>query len=180
MQSLVYSATFQPDIESVGGSLTASALIAALPLATLFVMLGWLRITAWISGLVSLLVALLVAVVGFGMPFDQAVGVSVWGAAFGFFPIMWIVINAIWVYNMTVETGHFDVLRRSFAAVSDDMRVQAIIIAFCFGALMEALAGFGTPVATWLQRDHRLQQWKRVANFAAPGYPWARRWATPP
>ncbi len=147
MQSLVYSATFQPDIESVGGSLTASALIAALPLATLFVMLGWLRITAWISGLVSLLVALLVAVVGFDMPFDQAVGVSVWGAAFGFFPIMWIVINAIWVYNMTVETGHFDVLRRSFAAVSDDMRVQAIIIAFCFGALMEALAGFGTPVA---------------------------------
>ncbi len=147
MQSLVYSATFQPDIESVGGSLTASALIAALPLATLFVMLGWLRITAWISGLVSLLVALLVAVVGFDMPFDQALGVSVWGAAFGFFPIMWIVINAIWVYNMTVETGHFDVLRRSFAAVSDDMRVQAIIIAFCFGALMEALAGFGTPVA---------------------------------
>ena len=60
---------------------------------------------------------------------------------------MWIVINAIWVYNMTVETGHFDVLRRSFTAVSDDMRVQAIIIAFCFGALMEALAGFGTPVA---------------------------------
>src|SRR4029079_11818842 len=147
MQSLVYSATFQPDIESVGGSLTASALIAALPLATLFVMLGWLRVTAWISGLVSLLVALLVAVVGFDMPFDQALGVSVWGAAFGFFPIMWIVINAIWVYNMTVETGHFARLRRSFAAVSDDMRVQAIIIAFCFGALMEALAGFGTLVA---------------------------------
>jgi lactate permease len=69
------------------------------------------------------------------------------GAAFGFFPILWIVINAIWVYQMTVETGHFDVLRRSFASVSDDQRVQAIIIAFSFGALMEALAGFGTPVA---------------------------------
>ena len=65
----------------------------------------------------------------------------------GFFPIMWIVINAIWVYNLTVETGHFDVLRRSFASISDDQRIQAIIIAFCFGALMEALAGFGTPVA---------------------------------
>ena len=60
---------------------------------------------------------------------------------------MWIVINAIWIYNLTVETGHFDVLRRSFASISDDQRVQAIIIAFCFGALMEALAGFGTPVA---------------------------------
>jgi lactate permease len=60
---------------------------------------------------------------------------------------MWIVINAIWVYNMTVVTGHFDVLRRSFARVSDDQRIQAVIIAFCFGALLEALAGFGTPVA---------------------------------
>ena len=69
------------------------------------------------------------------------------GAVFGFFPILWIVINAIWVYQMTVETGHFDVLRRSFATVSDDHRIQAIIIAFSFGALLEALAGFGTPVA---------------------------------
>ena len=60
---------------------------------------------------------------------------------------MWIVIAAIWVYNMTVETGHFAVLRRSFGAISDDQRVQAVIIAFCFGALLEALAGFGTPVA---------------------------------
>src|SRR5204863_2869705 len=68
-------------------------------------------------------------------------------AAFGVFPILWIVVNAIWIYNMTVETGHFDVLRRSFSRVSDDHRVQAVIIAFCFGALMEALAGFGTPVA---------------------------------
>src|SRR5689334_11526123 len=147
MESVVFSATFQPDIESVGGSLTASALVAALPLATLFVMLGWLRITAWISGLAALLVAIVVAVIGFDMPVGQALDVSLWGAAFGFFPIMWIVINAIWVYNMTVETGHFDVLRRSFAAISDDQRIQAVIIAFCFGALMEALAGFGTPVA---------------------------------
>ncbi len=69
------------------------------------------------------------------------------GAVFGFFPIMWIVINAIWVYNLTVASGHFDVLRRSFGRVSPDHRIQAIIIAFCFGALLEALAGFGTPVA---------------------------------
>ena len=60
---------------------------------------------------------------------------------------MWIVWNAIWIYNMTVETGHFAVLRRSFATISDDQRIQAVIIAFCFGALLEALAGFGTPVA---------------------------------
>jgi lactate permease len=140
-------ATYQPDIRSINDSLTASALVAALPLATLFFLLGVLRITAWISGLVALGVAVVVATVGFDMPVDQAAAVSSWGAAFGFFPIMWIVISAIWVYNMTVATGHFDVLRRSFATISDDMRIQAIVIAFCFGALMEALAGFGTPVA---------------------------------
>jgi lactate permease len=81
------------------------------------------------------------------MPFGQAMLATAEGAAFGFFPILWIVINAIWIYNMTVETGHFDVLRRSFTSVSDDQRIQAVIIAFCFGALLEALAGFGTPVA---------------------------------
>ena len=69
------------------------------------------------------------------------------GACFGLFPIMWIVWNAIWIYNMTVATGHFAVLRRSFSSISDDQRIQAVIIAFCFGALLEALAGFGTPVA---------------------------------
>ena len=81
------------------------------------------------------------------MPVGQALLAGTEGAAFGFFPILWIVINAIWVYNLTVSSGHFDVLRRSFETVSSDQRVQAIIIAFCFGALLEALAGFGTPVA---------------------------------
>jgi len=81
------------------------------------------------------------------MPVGQAFDSAAEGAAFGLFPIMWIVVNAIWIYNMTVETGHFAVLRRSFATISDDQRIQAVIIAFCFGALMEALAGFGTPVA---------------------------------
>ncbi len=138
---------YQPVADAVGGSLTATALIAAVPLVTLFVMLGALRITAWISALVALAASLLVAIAAYSMPVDQALLAGTEGAAFGFFPIMWIVINAIWVYNMTVVTGHFDVLRRSFATVSDDMRVQAIIIAFCFGALLEALAGFGTPVA---------------------------------
>src|SRR5437879_12945638 len=81
------------------------------------------------------------------MPVKPALLVATEGAAFGFFPILWIVINAIWIYNMTVQTGHFDVLRRSFARVSDDQRIQGVIVAFSFGALLEALAGFGTPVA---------------------------------
>ena len=95
----------------------------------------------------SLAVAIVVAIVVYGMPVGQALDAGLEGAVFGLFPIMWIVINAIWIYNMTVDSGHFAVLRRSFGTVSDDQRVQAIIIAFCFGALMEALAGFGTPVA---------------------------------
>ncbi|MEO7058680.1 MAG: L-lactate permease [Lapillicoccus sp.] len=138
---------YRPVLDAVGGSLFLTALVALIPLVALFVMLGVLRIAAWKAALVSLVVALVVAVVAYSMPVGQAVLAGAEGAAFGFFPILWIVINAIWVYNMTVVTGHFDVLRRSFATVSDDQRIQAVIIAFCFGALLEALAGFGTPVA---------------------------------
>ena len=139
----MYKQVFDP----VGDSLGLSTIFAALPLITLFVMLGAFRITAWISGLVSLAVALLVAILVYDAPVGQAVNMGLEGAAFGLFPIMWIVVNAIWIYNMTERTGHFAVLRRSFARISDDQRIQAVIIAFCFGALIEGLAGFGTPVA---------------------------------
>jgi lactate permease len=138
---------YQQVLDPVAGSLIWSALVAAMPLLLLFVLLGVFKITAWLASLVSLAVSLAVAVAIYGMPVGQALLAGTEGAAFGFFPILWIVINAIWVYQMTVETGHFDVLRRSFASVSDDQRIQAIIIAFSFGALLEALAGFGTPVA---------------------------------
>src|SRR4051794_6261054 len=138
---------FHQVLDPVAGSLGLSALCAVLPLLTLFVLLGVVRMKAWQAGLIALAVSIVVAVTAFRMPIGQALLGATEGAAFGFFPIMWIVINAIWVYNLTVETGHFDVLRRSFEKVSPDLRVQAIIIAFCFGALLEALAGFGTPVA---------------------------------
>jgi len=134
-------------LDPLGNSLGLSSLAAALPLVVLFVLLGVVRMTAWKASLIALGVALGVATLVYPMPVDQAVLSATLGAAFGFFPIMWIVINAIWIYNMTVETGHFDVLQRSFSKISDDQRVQAVIIAFCFGALLEALAGFGTPVA---------------------------------
>ncbi|HKS99992.1 MAG TPA: L-lactate permease [Rugosimonospora sp.] len=134
-------------LDPIAHSLGWSAIFAALPLIVLFLMLGVLRITAWISALVALAAALLIATVVYPMPLGQALLAGSLGAAFGFFPILWIVINAIWIYNMTVATGHFDVLRRSFSRVSSDQRIQAVIIAFCFGALIEALAGFGAPVA---------------------------------
>src|SRR5438067_10623800 len=138
---------YKPILDPVAGSLAWSSLVAALPLLALFILLGVVRMTAWLAALISVAVALAVAIFVYPMPVGQAFLAASEGAAFGFFPILWIVINAIWIYNMTVETGHFDVLRRSFARVSDDQRIQAIIIAFSFGALLEALAGFGTPVA---------------------------------
>ncbi|UQU61322.1 L-lactate permease [Couchioplanes caeruleus] len=133
--------------DPVAGSVALSAIFAVLPLLTLFVLLGAVRMRAWLAGLISLIVALVVAVAIYSMPVGQALLSASEGAAFGFFPILWIVLNAIWVYNLTVVSGHFDVLRRSMERVSPDMRIQAIIVAFCFGALLEALAGFGTPVA---------------------------------
>ena len=139
----MYEQIFDP----VGNSLALSSIFAALPLLTIFVLLGALKMKAQWAGLISLAVALAVAILVYDMPTGQALSTAAEGASFGIFPIMWIVINAIWIYNMTVVTGHFDVLRRSFGTVSDDQRIQAIIIAFCFGGLLEALAGFGTPVA---------------------------------
>src|SRR3954462_12683050 len=133
--------------DPVADSVAASAIFAALPLITLFVLLGVLRMRAWLAGVISLVVSLVVAILVYSMPVGLALLSATEGAAFGFFPILWIVLNAIWVYNLTVVSGHFDVLRRSMARVSPDMRIQAIIVAFCFGALLEALAGFGTPVA---------------------------------
>src|SRR5438445_10269632 len=97
--------------------------------------------------MITLGVAVVVSLAVYSMPVGQASDAAFEGAVFGFWPIMWIVINALWIYNMSDETGHFAVLRRAFREISDDKRVQVVVIAFCFGALLEALAGFGTPVA---------------------------------
>jgi lactate permease len=138
---------YEQVLDPVGGSLFATALFAALPLITLFVLLGGLKLKAHWAALASLAIAIVVAVAVYSMPGGQALNAAVLGACFGLFPIMFIVWNAIWIYNMTDATGHFAVLRRSFAKISDDQRIQAVIIAFSFGALIEALAGFGAPVA---------------------------------
>src|SRR3954468_18224376 len=138
---------YQQVYDPVGDSLGLSAIFAVLPLLTLFVLLGGLKWSAHWAALCSLAVAIVVALAVYTMPVGQALDSALLGAFFGLFPIMWIVWNAIWIYRMTEATGHFAVLRRSFGRISDDQRIQAVIIAFCFGALLEALAGFGTPVA---------------------------------
>jgi lactate permease len=139
----MYKQVYDP----VANSLGWSTLFAVLPLVTLFVLLGGLKVKAQWAALASLLVSIIVALAVYSMPLGQTLDAGAEGAVFGLFPIMWIVVNAIWIYNLTVDSGHFAVLRRSFSSVSDDQRIQAILIAFSFGALMEALAGFGTPVA---------------------------------
>ena len=144
---MLLAESYRQVLDPVGDSFALSSIFAVLPLLTLFVLLGGLKLKAWLAGVISLLVAMAVAIVIYGMPVGQTVLSATEGAAFGFFPILWVVLNAIWVYNLTVHTGHFDVLRRSFDGVSADMRIMAVIVAFCFGGLLEALAGFGTPVA---------------------------------
>ncbi|HET6359564.1 L-lactate permease [Streptomyces sp.] len=138
---------FQPVLSPLGHSLSWSALAATIPLIVFFVLLGVVRLKAPSAALAALAASVVVAVAAYDMPIDQAFNSAAEGAVFGLFPIMWIVVNALWIYQMTVDTGHFEVLRRSFSRLSDDQRMQAIIVAFCFGALLEALAGFGAPVA---------------------------------
>ncbi|HEX7350974.1 L-lactate permease [Brachybacterium sp.] len=138
---------YTPDLAPLADSLALSSLVAVLPLLTIFLTLGVLRWKAHWAGLTSLGVAILVAVAVYGMPVGLVGLSATQGFAFGLFPIMWIVLNAIWLYELTVRSGRFEDLRRVIDAISDDPRVQAIIIAFCFGGLLEALAGFGAPVA---------------------------------
>jgi lactate permease len=138
---------YYQDFNPVSGSLGLSAIFAALPIMTLLVLLGGLRMKSQWAALIALGVAMVVAIGVYGMPASQTGLAALEGAAFGLFPIMWIVVTAIWVFNMTIESGQFAVLRRSVETVSTDQRIQAVVIGFCFGALLEALAGFGAPVA---------------------------------
>lgn len=138
---------FAPDYTPVAHTLGWSAAVAALPLVIMFVLLGGLRVRAPIAAAVGVGTAALIAWGVYHMPAAQVADSAVLGFAYGMFPIMWLVLNAIWIYNLTVQTGHRDVLCRSMASISPDQRIQAVIVAFCFGALIEGLAGFGTPVA---------------------------------
>ncbi|MBD8042563.1 L-lactate permease [Arthrobacter sp. Sa2BUA2] len=110
-------------------------------------MLGVFRLKAYQAGIIALVLSILLGVFGWGMPLDQAFSATALGAFYAVFPILWILINALWIYNLTVATPWFDVLGRTIRSISDDLRILSILIAFCFGALLESLAGFGAPVA---------------------------------
>jgi lactate permease len=129
------------------GNIGLSALVAILPILILLSLLAFWHVRAQIAALAGLLAALLIATIFYHMPVQLALASSVYGAAFGLFPIGWIIVNAIFIYNLSVETGQFAVLQRKVASISGDRRIQALLIAFSFGAFIEGAAGFGAPVA---------------------------------
>ncbi|HOI15125.1 MAG TPA: L-lactate permease [Geobacteraceae bacterium] len=131
----------------VADSPAVSALIAAIPLAVIFVCLALFKMKAHRAGLLALASALGIAITVWDMPAGLAGLAALQGAAFGFFPVSCIVAATILLYNITVQSGHFEVLRASLAGLTTDRRLQALLIAFCFGAFIEGSAGFGTPVA---------------------------------
>lgn len=139
---------FQAVVDPVAGNLALSALVACIPLAAFFVMLVGVKAKAHISALVALVVALVVAIFAFGMPADLAVLSGLQGACYGAFPIVFIIIMAVWFYEVTVVSGRSEDLKSLFDIVGGgDIRIQAVLVAFCFGGLLEALAGFGAPIA---------------------------------
>jgi len=129
------------------GNIFLSALVAAIPLLLLLYLLGIKRTKGHYAALLGTGSAFLLAIAVWQMPVSIAVSATLNGMFYGIFPIVWIVITAIWVYNMTVESGEFEIIKNSLASVTDDRRLQAILIAFAFGAFLEGTAGFGTPVA---------------------------------
>lgn len=131
----------------VAGSLGLSALVAALPIFALLAALGIFHLPAWKASLIGLTAAILLAVGVYGMPPALMAQSVIYGAAFGLFPIGWIVYSAIVLYRVTVETGKFEIIKDSVGGLTNDKRLQALLIAFAFGAFLEGASGFGTPVA---------------------------------
>lgn len=138
---------WQQNYTPVAGSLGWSALVAALPIFTLLYLLGVKRKPAWVAALWGLGAAALVALAAYGMPAAAMLGAVGYGAAFGLFPIGWVVFCAILLYRITLETGNFEIVKDSVGGLTGDRRLQALLIAFAFGAFIEGAAGFGTPVA---------------------------------
>lgn len=129
------------------GSILLSALVAAIPVATMLIALAFLKIPAHWAAISALVVAFLVAVFVFGMPAGIAGRATLLGIMSGLFPIGWIVLNIIFLYRLTVANGSFEILQRSIGGITEDRRLQLLLIAFAFGAFFEGAAGFGTPVA---------------------------------
>jgi glycolate permease/lactate permease len=131
----------------VGGSVFLSALVASVPPLLLALLLAVLRVAPWRAAVAAAATAFVLAWLVWGMPLSLTIAATTHGMAFGLWPISWIVVSAVFFYNLTVESGDFDVIRRSLSRLTGDRRIQLLLVAFCFGALIEGIAGFGAPVA---------------------------------
>ena len=138
---------WQHNYTPIHGSLLLSSLVAALPIFVLLFLLGMRRTPAWIAALSGLGTTMLVSFFLYGMPVTRIVSAAAYGAAYGWFPIGWIVIWAVFLYRLTLDTGKFEAIKHSLRSLTRDPRLQTLLIAFAFGAFLEGAAGFGTPVA---------------------------------
>jgi lactate permease len=138
---------WQHNYEPLAGSVSISAVAAAIPIVVLFFMIGVRRKPAWIAASSALASAFAVALLVYGMPAKLAVMSALFGAAFGIFPLTWICFSSILLYRLAVDTGKFEVIKDSVGGLTNDRRLQAMFIAFSFGAFIEGAAGFGAPVA---------------------------------
>ncbi|HWQ89824.1 MAG TPA: lactate permease LctP family transporter [Desulfitobacteriaceae bacterium] len=135
------------DYAALGGSLGLTALVVSIPIFFLFWALAIKEMKGYQAGLLTLLITLVVVVLVYKMPVSIALSATVYGIAYGLWPIGWIVVTAVYLYNLTVEAGQFEIIKSSIASVTSDRRLQALIVAFSFGAFLEGAAGFGAPVA---------------------------------
>ena len=129
------------------GNTALSTIAAAVPVVTLLVLIASGKVKAHLAAIIALIVANIIAIVIFTMPAGMSIRASLLGVVVGFFPIGWIVLNVIFLYRITVETGRFELLQRAIGGVTTDRRLQLLLIAFAFGAFFEGASGFGTPVA---------------------------------
>lgn len=129
------------------GNANLSALLAALPVLVFLLALTVLRLKGLTAALLAVLVSALVSSLVFGMPLDTLLGAALLGIANGVFPISFIVLMAVWLYKLAIRSGKFEVIRGSIATISEDQRIQVLLIAFCFGGFLEGAAGFGVPIA---------------------------------
>ena len=136
-----------PQIYTTVGGLVPSALLAALPVALMLYLLGVARKPAWMAGLAGCAVAFVLAIAAYRMPLGLAVNATVYGAAYGLLPIGWIVFTALLLYRLAVETGQFEIIKDSIGHLTNEKYMQALVIAFAFGAFIEGASGFGSPVA---------------------------------
>lgn len=131
----------------VGGSLWLSSAVAVIPIVFFFVALAVLRLKGHVAAIITVALAVLIAVIAYGMPVSMALAATGYGFLYGLWPISWIIVAAVFLYKLTVKTGQFEIIRASVLSITADQRLQMVLVGFCFGAFLEGAAGFGAPVA---------------------------------